>query len=156
MKIKFVVVGKTAESYLKEGEKIYEKRIKRYNPFDYVMINDVKNAAKLSKSELKKKEAVLILNEIKSADFVVLLDERGKNFTSVQFSENIQNLMLRSLKTVVFVVGGAYGFDENVYQRANQKMQLSSMTFSHQMVRLIFLEQLYRAFSILKNEPYHH
>ncbi|MFK7807360.1 MAG: 23S rRNA (pseudouridine(1915)-N(3))-methyltransferase RlmH [Saprospiraceae bacterium] len=155
MKIEFSVVGKTNESYLREGCTIFEKRLKHYNPFEVVYIPDIKNAGKLSPSQLKQKEGETILNRLQSDDYLVLLDEKGKIFTSEQFAKQLDKLLQSGGRRIVFQIGGAFGFSEDVYKRANQKIALSQMTFSHQMVRLFFLEQLYRGFSILRNEKYH-
>ena len=156
MKIKLIVVGKTNVKYLLEGEKEYENRLKHYIKFEEIIIPDVKQSGKLSKNELKKKEGQLTLGKLEHSDHVILLDENGKSFSSLQFSEFLQQKMNSSLKSLVFVVGGAFGFSDEVYQRANSKLSLSKMTFSHQLVRLIFKEQLYRGFSILRGEKYHH
>jgi 23S rRNA (pseudouridine1915-N3)-methyltransferase len=155
MKIKLIVVGKTAFDYLKEGELIYEKRLIHYCNYERIEINDLKNAKNLSKEEIKRKEAENILSKIATNDFLVLLDEKGLQSSSEEFAVWLEKKSLQP-QTVVFVVGGAYGFDNRLYERMNFKFSLSKMTFSHQMVRLIFLEQLYRGFSILKGEPYHH
>lgn len=156
MQVKLIVVGKTIKKYLIEGEEEYQKRLKHYIRFDEVVIPELKKAKHLSETEIKNKEGELILSKIENADYVVLLDEKGKEFDSVGFSQFLQKQMNSGVKRVTFVVGGAYGFSQEVYQRCNQKIALSKMTFSHQMVRLIFKEQLYRGFTILKNEPYHH
>jgi|SRR5690554_549765 len=156
MKTKLIYVGKTKASYLQEGEKEYEKRISRYIPFESIKIPDIKNVKNRSKEEIKSIESTLILGKIKPSDFVVLLDERGKEYTSLQFANYIQSQFNAGNQGLVFVIGGAYGFADSVYQRANGKLALSKMTFSHQMVRLFFLEQFYRGLSILNNEPYHH
>ena len=155
MKIFLVVMGKTNAAYLNEGIAVYEKRIKRYLGFEVVVLPDVKNGNKLKPVMLKEKEGEKILDTCKGSDWVVLLDDKGKEFTSLQFADNIERLMVRGLKNVHFVVGGAYGFSPAVYEQSNQKLSLSQMTYSHQLIRLIFVEQLYRAFSILNNEPYH-
>ena len=156
MKIKLIVVGKTNTKYLLEGEKEYEKRLSYYIKFEEIIIPDVKQSGKLSENELKKKESQMILAKIENGDHVILLDDKGKSFSSIQFSEFLQQKMNNGLKSLVFVVGGAYGFSNEIYLRANSKLSLSKMTFSHQMVRLIFKEQLYRGFSILRGEKYHH
>ncbi|MFL2585879.1 MAG: 23S rRNA (pseudouridine(1915)-N(3))-methyltransferase RlmH [Parvicellaceae bacterium] len=156
MKIKLIVVGKTNASYLIDGEKEYEKRLKHYCKLQEILIPDVKKGGKLSEIDLKKKEGDLILSKLNNSDYFILLDDKGKSYSSSEFAALIQEKMLSSVKTLVFVVGGAFGFSDEVYQRANAKLSLSKMTFSHQMVRLIFKEQLYRAFSILKGEKYHH
>lgn len=156
VKIYFLVLGKTTEAYLREGISIYEKRVKNYLTFELKIITELKNTANLSFEQQKNQEGKLILAAIDPSDWVVLLDETGLEMSSVNFSKFIQQSMLQSRKSMIFVIGGPYGFSKDVYQRANEKMALSKMTFSHQMVRLIFLEQLYRAMTILKNEPYHH
>ena len=156
MKIKLIVVGKTNAKYLLEGEREYENRLKHYTKFEEIIITDVKQSGKLSENELKKKEGQLILGKLESSDHVILLDEKSKSFSSLQFSEFLQQKMNSSLKSLVFVVGGPFGFSDDIYQRANSKLSLSKMTFSHQMVRLIFKEQLYRGLSILRGEKYHH
>lgn len=155
MNIKLIVVGKNEQKYLKEALDIYIKRLTHYINFELVVLPDVKNAKNMSVSELKDKEAELILKHSAKADKVVLLDEKGKEFSSVEFSKYIEKQMNASLKTLAFVVGGAFGFSEKVYSQAGEKLSISKMTFSHQMIRLLFVEQLYRAFTIIKGEPYH-
>ena len=156
MKIKLIVVGKTNTDYLKTGENEYENRLKHYCNFEEIIINDVKNGSKFSKNELKIKEGDLILKHLESIDKVILLDSIGKIYSSNEFSNFLNENMLHSTKSLVFIVGGAYGFSDEVYNRADNKLSLSKMTFSHQMVRLIFKEQLYRALTIIKGEKYHH
>jgi 23S rRNA (pseudouridine1915-N3)-methyltransferase len=156
MKIVFLTVGKTVDKHLILLQDDYQNRLKHYNPFDYVAIPELKNTRNLSENEQKEKEADLILKFIETTDEVVLLDENGKHFGSVEFSEFLSKKMLGSQKRMIFVVGGPYGFSQRVYSRANSMLSLSKMTFSHQMVRLIFVEQLYRAFTIMRGEPYHH
>ena len=156
MKIEFWAIGKTNETYLKEGMAIFEKRIQRYLKLASVLITDVKNAKNLKPKQVKQKEGEKILDKLQKGDFLVLLDEKGKHFTSVKFAKFIEQQLNQSHHRIIFLVGGAYGFSEAVYKRANYKIALSEMTFSHQMVRLFFLEQFYRAMTILKNEPYHH
>ena len=156
MKIPFLVLGKTEDSFLKEGIEKYVKRLKHYVKFEMVEIPELKNTKSLTEEQQKSKEAELILKNLASTDYVVLLDEKGLEYTSVQFSGYISKRMLSSVQNLVFIVGGPYGFDNNLQTKANDKLSLSKMTFSHQMVRLFFVEQLYRAFSILKGEPYHH
>ncbi len=156
MKIKLIVVGRTNAPYLLEGEKEYVKRLKHYIKFEEIIIKDVKQSGKLSKSELKKKEGKLILEKLEHSDHVILLDDKGKSHSSFEFANFMQQKMNSGLKSLVFVVGGAFGFSDEIYQKANSKLSLSKMTFSHQMVRFIFKEQLYRGFSILKGEKYHH
>jgi 23S rRNA (pseudouridine1915-N3)-methyltransferase len=155
LKVELLWIGKSVGKHVTEGVREFEKRISRYHGFDIREIPHLKNADKLKPLEVKKKESELILSKLNSDDFVVLLDENGKLLTSVKFAEFIQNKMVQSVKKVVFVIGGAYGFDEMVYKRANYKLALSPMTFSHQLIRVIFLEQLYRANTIIRNEPYH-
>lgn len=156
MTIKFISIGKTVKSYLKEGELAYEKRLSRYLKFEEFVIPELKKAAKLSKDEIKGKEGSLILDKIDASDFLVLLDEKGKQMTSEELARWIETKQIYGTSKIVFVVGGAYGFSTDVYDRAQYKLSLSKMTFSHQMVRMIFKEQLYRAFTIIKGEPYHH
>lgn len=155
MKVEFWVIGKTSFDFLKPGITEFEQRIKRYFPFQTRIIADVKVGKKEPPQSLKQKEGKKILQDLKSNDYLVLLDERGKAFTSVQFSVWLERSLQHSAKRIIFQVGGAYGFSNDVYQRANAQITLSKMTFSHQLIRLIFLEQLYRACTIMKNEPYH-
>ena len=155
MKIKLIVIGKTKSKFLIDGENEYQKRLRHYCKFSELILPDIKNAGKISKKELKEKEGNLILQSIKSNDYVILLDDKGLALSSTEFAEFIEK-MVSSTNELVFVVGGAFGFSESVYKRANTKLSLSKMTFSHQMVRMIFKEQLYRAFTILKGEKYHH
>lgn len=156
MKITLIAIGKTEDKYLIEGIEKYLNRLKHYINFNVVVIPDVKNTKNLTEAQQKTKEAELILKQLNNSDVVVLLDEKGKKYTSVQYSQYINKQMVGSVQNLVFVIGGPYGFDESIYKRANSSISLSDMTFSHQMVRLFFVEQLYRAFTILKNEPYHH
>jgi 23S rRNA (pseudouridine1915-N3)-methyltransferase len=155
MNIKLIVVGKNAEKYLTEALDIYLKRLVHYVNFEIIVLPDVKNAKTLSVAELKDKEAELILKQTAKADKVVLLDEKGKEYSSVEFSKYLEKQMNASVRTLAFVVGGAFGFSERVYAQATEKLSISKMTFSHQMIRLLFVEQLYRGFTILKGEPYH-
>ncbi|MFV0366134.1 MAG: 23S rRNA (pseudouridine(1915)-N(3))-methyltransferase RlmH [Mangrovibacterium sp.] len=156
MKIKLVVIGKTDKNYLQEGVEVFTKRIPHYIAFDYTIIPDIKNTKKLSQEQQKQKEGELILAQLGTGDELVLLDEKGKEFRSVDFALYLEHKMINSSRTLVFCIGGPYGFSPEVYAKAEGKISLSKMTFSHQMVRLIFCEQLYRALSILKGEPYHH
>lgn len=156
MKVKLIVVGKTADSGLAGMISEYEKRLTHYIKFEQQIIKAPKNAAKLSTEQLKVEEGKLILAELEKSDQVVLLDEVGKEYSSTRFADFLQSKMNSGLKDLVFVIGGAFGFSEAVYDRANSKMALSQMTFTHQMVRLVFVEQLYRAFTIIRNEGYHH
>lgn len=156
MKITFITVGKTEDTYLKDGIEKYIKRLKHYARLELVEIPELKNTKALTEEQQKTKEAELILKKVTVQDHLILLDEAGQEFTSVQFANYLNKQAISSISSLVFVVGGPYGFDESVYQRANDKISLSRMTFSHQMVRLFFVEQLYRAFTIVKGEPYHH
>ena len=151
-----MAIGKTDVKEIVSLVDEYKKRLGRYIKFQLVVIPDLKNNKNLTESQQKEKEGELILAQIETSDLVVLLDEKGKQFTSVSFSNYLQKKMNSGLKRLVFVIGGPYGFGDEVYKRANEKVSLSSMTFSHQMVRLFAIEQLYRAFTILRNEPYHH
>jgi len=148
-------MGKTNFSFIKEGINLYIRRLKRYIKFEFIELPDVKGAKNLSDNELKKRETDIYLKKIQAGDFVILLDEKGKEFNSREFALFIEKKNIQAVKHLVFIVGGAYGFSEKMYQIAKQKISLSQMTFSHQIVRLIFMEQLYRAFSIIKGEPYH-
>jgi 23S rRNA (pseudouridine1915-N3)-methyltransferase len=155
MNILLISVGKTDEKYLNEGLSIYFKRLKHYVNFNVDELPAFK-AGSFSVSQQKEKEAEIILSKISVSDFVVLLDEQGKNPDSIEFSNFLQMQMNAGRKKMVFVIGGPYGFSQKMYERANYKLSLSKMTFSHQMIRLFFLEQLYRAMTILKGEKYHH
>ena len=156
MKISLFVVGKTNHNYLSPGIDDYTQRINHYIPFNIQYIADAKNTKNLSQAQQKQAEGQNLLNAFDKSDYVVLLDERGKEFTSKDFSSFIEKKMQTVAKRLVFVVGGPYGFSEDVYQRANEKISLSKMTFPHDLIRLIFTEQLYRSFTIMNNEPYHH
>jgi len=151
-----LLVGKTNDSRLISLMEDYTKRIKRYHRFDIQIIPEIKNKGKMNKNIQKQKEGLLIREQIKAGDWVVLLDEKGKSYDSIGFSQYIDQKKSSSHKRLVFVVGGPYGFSEAVYALAQEKIALSNMTFSHQMVRVFFLEQLYRANTLLNNEPYHH
>jgi 23S rRNA (pseudouridine1915-N3)-methyltransferase len=155
MRITLIQLGKTRFAYLQEGISDYHKRIQHYINFDEITIPDLKNSKNLSSAEVKKKEGEQILKLIEKSAFLVLLDERGKQSNSEEFAEFVQKNM-NSGRDIVMLIGGAYGFSEEVYARANDKISLSKMTFSHQLVRLIFAEQLYRAMTIIRGEPYHH
>lgn len=156
MKITFLTVGKTDKDWVKQGLDIYVSRLKHYIPFAITEIPELKNVSALTKEQIKVREGELILKNIRPDDDVILLDERGKEYSSVELAETIRNKISYIGKDIVFVIGGAYGFSEAVYRRANSKLSLSRMTFSHQMVRAIFAEQIYRAFTIIRGEPYHH
>jgi 23S rRNA (pseudouridine1915-N3)-methyltransferase len=156
MNINLLAVGKTDADYLNKAIEVYQKRLGYYTKFSLQIIPDVKNAAKMSHEEQCRKEGELLLAQLENSSYTVLLDAGGKEFTSVEFSKWLQAKFNSGFKNVNFVIGGPYGFSKDVYSAANEKISLSKMTFSHQMVRMIFLEQLYRAFTILNNEPYHH
>ncbi|HPW67079.1 MAG TPA: 23S rRNA (pseudouridine(1915)-N(3))-methyltransferase RlmH [Salinivirgaceae bacterium] len=156
MKILLLVVGKTSEKWLQEGINNYVARINNYVEFEVEVIPDHKNRGKIDVERLKKIEGEKILTSVNEKDVVILLDEKGKEFSSIKFATWLDQNYYITSKRLVFVVGGAYGFSNSVYDSANHIIRLSSMTFSHQMVRLFFVEQLYRAFTIIKNEPYHH
>ena len=156
MNIRLIAIGKTDNKNLQSLIDEYSKRLSFYIKFDLEIIPDIKNARNLSESQQKEKEGEIILSKIIATDQLILLDENGKTFSSMGFSDELQKKMNSGIKTLVFVIGGPYGFSDAIYTKANGKISLSTMTFSHQMVRLFFIEQLYRGFTILKNEPYHH
>lgn len=156
MKLTLLTVGKTDFDWVKKGLEIYVSRLKHYVPFSIREIPELKNVSSLTKEQIKVKEGELIMKNIRPNDEVILMDEHGKQYTSVEWAGFIESRMSRSSRDIVFVIGGAYGFSEQVYNRCDGKISLSKMTFSHQMVRAIFAEQLYRAFTIIKGEPYHH
>ena len=156
MTIKLIAIGKTDSQALLQLISEYENRLKHYVKFDLTIIPDIKNTKNLSETQQKEKEGELILKQLTNTDVLVLLDENGKQFSSVDFSSYLQKKMNAGLKQLVFVIGGPYGFSPEVYNKAQGKISLSKMTFSHQMVRLFIVEQVYRAFTILRNEPYHH
>ena len=156
MKITLLTVGKTDKDWVRQGLDIYVSRLKHYIPFSIVEIPELKNVSALSKEQIKSKEGDLILKAIRPNDDVILLDERGKEYTSIELARIIQDKISYDGRDIIFIIGGAYGFSDAVYQRANSKLSLSKMTFSHQMVRAIFAEQIYRAFTIMRGEPYHH
>ncbi len=155
MNITLLSIGKTNFDFVKQGIELYAKRLKRYTKFTITELPDVKAAKNFSPEELKQKESKIFLKKIKDDDFVVLLDENGKEYTSRQFAGFIEKHQLQSTRHLVFIIGGAYGFSADMYQRANFKLALSAMTFSHQIIRLIFMEQIYRAYTIVNGEPYH-
>ena len=156
MKITLLTVGKTDRDWVKQGLELYISCLKHYIPFSLIEIPELKNVSALSTEQIKTKEGELILKHIRPADDLILMDERGKMYTSIEFAKVLQDKISYIGKDIVFVIGGAYGFSQDVYDRANSKISLSKMTFSHQMVRAIFAEQLYRAFTIMRGEPYHH
>ncbi|SCY09986.1 23S rRNA (pseudouridine1915-N3)-methyltransferase [Nonlabens sp. Hel1_33_55] len=156
MKITLLAVGKTDDNRIADLTDMYVERLKHYINFELEIIPDLKKTKNLSVEQQKTKEGDLILNQLQTSDFVTLLDEKGKSLSSQQFAQLINKRSLSGMKRLVYIIGGPYGFSEAVYKRANSKLSLSAMTFSHQMVRLFAVEQIYRAFTILKNEPYHH
>ena len=156
MKVKLLVIGKTKSKFLLDGENVFQERLKHYCKFEEIVIPNLKKSNTLSKNKLKIKEGELIIRNLGSIDKVILLDNKGKGYSSIEFSNFLNENILHSTRCLVFVIGGAYGFSEKVYNRADNKLSLSKMTFSHQMVRMIFKEQLYRAFTIIKGEKYHH
>lgn len=156
MKVVLLSLGKTDEDFYVQAMDIFRKRLSHYLPFDLEFVPDVKNTKNLSEKEQKNLEGEALLNRIQQGDYVVLLDDKGNQYSSVEFSRFIEKKLYSVPKRLVFVVGGPYGFPDEVYRRANEKLSLSRMTFTHQMVRLVFVEQLYRAMTILNGEPYHH
>lgn len=156
MKISLFVIGKTDNNFFAEAFKEYQKRLTHYINFEYIEIPDVKNTKNMSEEQQKVKESESFIKCINPGDYIVLLDEKGKEYTSMKFAEYIEKKMHSIPKRLVFLIGGPYGFSEEIYKLSNEKLTLSKMTFSHQMVRVIFVEQLYRAFTIINNEPYHH
>lgn len=156
MEIELLTVGKTSIRFVEEGIAEYTRRLKHYIPFSIKALPDIKNTSKLSEAKQKEEEGEKILTSLTTADYVVLLDEHGKEYTSVEFSSFIEKQMIGGRRKVVFVVGGPYGFSQEVYNRADSLLSLSKMTFNHEMVRLFFVEQIYRGLTILRGEPYHH
>lgn len=156
MKITLLCVGKTDVSWVKEGLSLYISRLTRYIPFTLEEIPELKGVSALTRAQIKEREGALVLRRLRSSDEVILLDERGRTYTSLSFAAMLQERLSKGGRDIVFVIGGAYGFSDELYKRADGKLSLSAMTFSHQMVRTIFAEQLYRAFTIIKGEPYHH
>lgn len=157
MRIKLIITGKTSESYINVGMKEYVKRLSHYVPLELIFTEEIKKSSKTPDPQLQtQREGDMLFKLIKPGDYLILLDEKGKEYTSEHFAVNLQKLMGTLQHNLVFAIGGAYGFDERIYKRANMLLSLSKMTFSHQMVRLFFLEQLYRAMTINKNQPYHH
>ncbi|MBQ0149843.1 MAG: 23S rRNA (pseudouridine(1915)-N(3))-methyltransferase RlmH [Bacteroidales bacterium] len=156
MKITLLTVGKTDVKWVREGLDLYISRLSHYIPFTLDEIPELKNVSALSKDQIKEREGELIMKKLRPADDVILLDEHGKEWRSIEFASVLEEKISRGGKDMVFIIGGAYGFSRDVYARANSKMSLSKMTFSHQMVRTVFAEQLYRAFTIMRGEPYHH
>ena len=156
MKIKLLAIGKTDDKNLSALIQTYQNRLQHYIKFEFEIIPDLKNAKNLSEAQQKEKEGELLLNKLQPTDQVLLLDDKGKDFTSMEFSKFLQKKMNSGIKTLVLIIGGPYGFSEAIYKKAQGKVSFSKMTFSHQMIRVFVVEQIYRAFTILKNEPYHH
>jgi 23S rRNA (pseudouridine1915-N3)-methyltransferase len=155
MKIKLYYIGKTNFDFIDEGIKLYQNRVIHFVDFETICLPDIKNSKNMPVAELKKKEGQILIKNINPGDFVCLLDENGKSFSSESFAEILGKKLDIGLKNMIFIIGGAYGFSDEVYQRCDLKLSLSKMTFSHQIVRVIFMEQLYRAFTIIKGIPYH-
>ncbi len=156
MKIKLLAVGKTDDKNLNQLIELYQNRLKHYVKFEIEIIPDIKNVKNLSEAQQREKEGDFILAKLQNTDQLILLDDKGKQYTSIEFSQFLQKKMNSGIKQLVLVIGGPYGFSDAVYKKANGKLSLSKMTFSHQMIRLFIVEQIYRGFTILKNEPYHH
>lgn len=156
MKVKLICVGKTMKSFLKDGEDEYIKRLKHYIQFERIELPDIKNAKKLSEEQIKVKEGEAILSKISPGESIILLDEKGKMYSSEKFAQFLQKKFNQGGKGITFVIGGPYGFSQEMYAKADGKVSLSEMTFSHQMIRMFFVEQVYRGMTILKGEPYHH
>lgn len=156
LKVRLLQIGKNQEAFIEAGIGFYEKKLKHYCHFELITLPSIKNATNLQQDELRKREGVLFEKQIGPKSWVVLLDEKGKKFDSTAFAAEIEKWSVAGRSQIDFLIGGAFGFSDDIYKRADFQISLSSMTFSHQIVRLIFLEQLYRAFTILKNEPYHH
>ncbi len=156
MKIKLICVGKTNFNFLKSGEEEYSKRLAHYCSYARIDIPELKQVKSFSQEEIKLREGELILSKIQSGEYVILLDDKGKSFNSIAFANHLEKKALHGSSAITFVIGGAYGFSHAVYAKADEQISLSEMTFSHQIIRLIFLEQLYRAFTIIKGEKYHH
>ena len=155
MKIKLILIGKTTFSFIAAGMDMYLQRMKRFVDFEFLTIPDLKNTKKISPEQVKEKEGQLILKQVQNTDFLVLLDEKGKMLSSIKFAAFVQNKQDTGTKQLLFVVGGAYGFSQAVYKRANYLLSMSAMTFSHQIIRLFFMEQIYRAYTIINGLPYH-
>jgi 23S rRNA (pseudouridine1915-N3)-methyltransferase len=156
MKIALLQTGKTTDKHISELADLYSNRIKKYTGFEIITIPDVKNTKNMPVQEQKAKEATKIIQSVTDDDYIILLDERGKELRTLEFSGTLEKMFFLPKKRIVFIIGGPWGFSEAVYKRADYKMSLSKMTYPHQLVRLLFLEQLYRVFTIIKGEPYHH
>ncbi|MDR1121740.1 MAG: 23S rRNA (pseudouridine(1915)-N(3))-methyltransferase RlmH [Dysgonamonadaceae bacterium] len=156
MKVSLIVIGKTEVSYFAEAIEEYRKRLSHYIPFEIEVVPELKNTKNLNEEQLKEREGACLLKQLQAGDYLILLDDKGKEYTSLQFAAYMEKKMHIVSRRLVFAVGGAYGFSQKVYATAQEKLSLSQMTFSHQMIRLVFTEQLYRAMTILHHEPYHH
>lgn len=156
MKVQFWVIGKTTDTYLLPGIKDYNNRLARYCKYEFIELPSAKMGKNATPQETQTKESKAVINRLQKNDFLIVLDEKGKEFTSNEFGKYLAHHQMSGTKQIIFLIGGAYGFDQKIYKRANAKIGLSKMTFTHQMVRLIFSEQLYRGFTILKGEKYHH
>lgn len=156
MKLTLLQTGKTDEAYIREGIAGYEKRLIKYSRYETVTLPDIRNAKNMPVLVIREKEAAKMLEVIKPDDLVILLDDKGKEFTTLQFASFLSEKMMSSKKRMLFIIGGAWGFHESIYARADYKVSLSKLTFSHQMVRLLFTEQLYRALTVIAGDPYHH
>jgi 23S rRNA (pseudouridine1915-N3)-methyltransferase len=156
MKIALVQTGKTTDKNILEVAEMYSGRIKKYSPFEIITLPELKKVANVPVAEQKSREGIKLLQMVNSDDYVILMDERGKEFRTIEFTVMLEKLFMLPKKRILFVIGGPWGFSDDVYNRADMKMSLSKMTFPHQLVRLLFLEQLYRVFTVIKGEPYHH
>jgi 23S rRNA (pseudouridine1915-N3)-methyltransferase len=156
MKIILIQTGKTTEKYISEGVEEYTGRIRKYNPFEIITIADLRNTKSMPVAEQKFREGRKLLESVGAEDFMIVLDEKGKEFSTAEFAGQLEKIFLQSKKRIVFAIGGPYGFSADVYKRADMKLSLSRLTFTHQMVRLLFAEQLYRIFTVIKGDPYHH
>jgi len=156
MKIKILAIGKLKEKYLLDGIEFYKKRISYYLPISIIEIPDIKNYSSLSIEEIKNKEAEKIKDFIRNSDYIIVLDEKGKEYSSIEFSKYLQSLMNIGTRELLFIIGGSFGLSEKILEISDEVLSLSKMTFPHDLVRLIFIEQLYRALTIIKNEKYHH
>jgi 23S rRNA (pseudouridine1915-N3)-methyltransferase len=156
MKIALLQTGKTSERYLNEGITMFEERIRKYSAFEILTVPDLRRTRNLPAQEQKIREGEQILRFFRNDDYIVILDEKGKEFSTIEFSSWLEKIFMLQKKRIVFVIGGAWGFSEEILKKADMSVSLSRLTFSHQMVRLLFLEQLYRAFTVIKGEPYHH
>jgi 23S rRNA (pseudouridine1915-N3)-methyltransferase len=156
MKIILIQTGKTTEKYISEGVEEYTGRIRKYNPFEIITLADLRNTKSMPVAEQKVREGRKLLESVGAEDFMIVLDEKGKEFSTAEFAGQLEKIFLQSKKRIVFAIGGPYGFSADVYKRADMKLSLSRLTFTHQMVRLLFAEQLYRIFTVIKGDPYHH